>query len=352
MLSLLQRGNTVAFHAIGRAGDSDDELFDRLRADGVVVTDSSGTGIDGMVPALDQHTPAVAIVQRPGPALACISALHERPQVARVYWGHDIHSWRLAAQNRVRHQTPDHAERLTVLAERRDWAAYDVCAYPAAREADFVNAEVPGARAEAIPYFRLGPQDRAVVAPHAGRSGALMVGGAAHMPNRDAVEFTVADVLPLTGDMPLTVVGTWPRELIDRLQRPGVEFTGRVSDRRLLQLHHESLCLLAPLRFGAGTRRKLVAAMGLGLPVVTTSEGAQGLLVRDATADDGVLIADDPAALARHVRQLHDPDVWTRASRAVSRRASNVYRTSAYDAGIDRVLRIAASRRDARLGGP
>ena len=350
MLALRERGNAVVFHGIGRAGPGDDALYDLLDEAGIAVTASRGGGIEGIAAALDATRPAVVIVQRPGPALAAITALQAHPEIQRIYWGHDIHAWRLAAQNRVRDEPADHQERLTVLAERRAWAAYDVCVYPAAREAAYINAEVPNARAMAIPYFRLDAQDLAEPAPHHGRRGALMVGGAFHAPNRDAVEFAVAEIVPLLADVPFTVVGAWPADLIQALKRPGVEFTGAVSDQRLLQLQQQHLCLLAPLRFGAGTRRKLVAAMGLGLPVVTTAEGVRGLLVDDATAADGVLIADTAESLAHHVNRLAaDAQFWTWHSQVGAERVTQTYRTSAYDAGIEQVLQVGAARRDERL---
>ena len=345
--TLLERGDRVGFAAIGRAGPGDDRLTDQLRDLGVQIADSTATGIPGIADALDEFDPEVAITHRPGPALAAISALTDRPEVVRVYWGHDIHAWRLAAQNRVLAEQADHRERLTVLAERRDWDAYDVCVYPTAREADFVNAE--GGCAEAIPYYRLTEQDLPPAAPHHGRRGALLVGGSAHLPNRDAVEFTIAEVLPLLGDFPLTVVGQWHPDLVEALQRPNVTFTGMVDEQRLRELHQEHVCLLAPLRFGAGTRRKLVSAMGFGLPVVTTSEGVRGLLVTDATADDGVLIADTPAGIAAHVLRLaHDETEWRRLSAVATSRIRSVYGADAYAASIERVLQTGSARRDGR----
>lgn len=350
MQALQEHGNAVVFHGIGRAGPGDDALYDMLRGIGVAVTASSGDGIPGIAAALDASRAAVAIVQRPGPALASVSALQAHPEVVRIYWGHDIHAWRLAAGNELGEQPADHQERLTVLAERRVWTAYDVCAYPAAREASYINAEVPGACARAIPYFRLEAQDLAPPAPFRGRKGALMVGGAFHAPNRDAVEFAVDRVVPLLKDVPFTVVGAWPPELIEALQRPGVTFTGLVSDERLLQFQQEHVCLLAPLRFGAGTRRKLVAAMGLGLPVVTTSEGVRGLLVGDATPADGVLVADTAEALASYVNRLAaDEQFWGWHSQVGAQRVAQVYRTPAYDSGIEQVLQVGAARRDERL---
>ncbi len=59
--------------------------------------------------------------------------------------------------------------------------------------------------------------------------------------------------------------------------------------------------MVAPLRFGGGTRLKILEAMALGTPVVSTAKGAEGLVFREP---DAVEIADDPAAFARAVVDL------------------------------------------------
>ena len=92
MLALRERGNAVVFHGIGRAGPGDDALYDLLDEAGIAVTASRGGGIEGIAAALDATRPAVVIVQRPGPALAAITALQAHPGIQRIYWGHDIHA--------------------------------------------------------------------------------------------------------------------------------------------------------------------------------------------------------------------------------------------------------------------
>ena len=51
--------------------------------------------------------------------------------------------------------------------------------------------------------------------------------------------------------------------------------TGYVSDAALGELYDRARVVVAPLRFGAGVKGKVVEAMRLGVPVVTTEVGAQ-----------------------------------------------------------------------------
>ncbi|MCC6956043.1 MAG: glycosyltransferase, partial [Anaerolineales bacterium] len=84
-----------------------------------------------------------------------------------------------------------------------------------------------------------------------------------------------------------------------------VQFTGYLDDIRPVVA--QSWACVVPLRIGGGTRLKILEAMALRTPVVSTSKGAEGL-----GAQDGVhlLIADEPHAFAEQVvRLLNSPEL-------------------------------------------
>ncbi len=90
----------------------------------------------------------------------------------------------------------------------------------------------------------------------------------------------------------------------------GVEHTGYVEDIRALIAR--SAVEVVPLRQGGGTRLKILEALALGTPVVSTTKGAEGL---DLTPGQDYLIADTPAAFAENtVRLLAHPDERARLS--------------------------------------
>jgi glycosyltransferase involved in cell wall biosynthesis len=69
---------------------------------------------------------------------------------------------------------------------------------------------------------------------------------------------------------------------------------------------------IAPLRFGAGIKGKIGEAMAHGVPVVTTSVGAEGF---GLTHELDVLIGDDPASFASAIQQLYlQKDLWQRVA--------------------------------------
>lgn len=144
--------------------------------------------------------------------------------------------------------------------------------------------------------------------PETGMIGFL--GSMDWMPNIECVHHFVRDILPaILARFPqarLLVIGRDPAPSLRRLaaENDRVILTGTVEDVR----PHLDRCevLVVPLRSGGGTRIKIFEAMAQGVPVVSTTIGAEGLPVPDGEA---ILIADDPAEFADAVVTLLDtPD--------------------------------------------
>ena len=128
----------------------------------------------------------------------------------------------------------------------------------------------------------------------------LFVGSLDWFPNQDAVRFFVEEIFPLIKIQKpaaqLTVVGRRaPESLASWMRRQeGVTLLSEVPDVR--PCYTRAALAIVPLRIGGGTRIKILEAMSMGKPVVSTSIGAEGLAVKDGTH---VLIADTPAEFAR-----------------------------------------------------
>lgn len=148
-----------------------------------------------------------------------------------------------------------------------------------------------------------------------GRQGCLFVGGFGHPPNEDAVLFFHREIWPLIRaripDAHWTIVGNKPTPAVEALAGPNVTVTGYVpSTDTYLRSHAVSV---APLRYGAGMKGKIGEALAFGLPVVTTTTGAEGMGLQNGKA--GTLVADDPAEFAEQViRLMEDPILWSQLS--------------------------------------
>jgi glycosyltransferase involved in cell wall biosynthesis len=108
-------------------------------------------------------------------------------------------------------------------------------------------------------------------------------------------------ILEVRPDTTLGVVGRNPPHWLVRVcqQAGGVTVTGRVPDVRVYM--RGARVFIVPIRFGGGTRIKIYEAMAMGLPVVSTSIGAEGLGLE---AGRHVLLADRPEAFAGSVVEL------------------------------------------------
>jgi glycosyltransferase involved in cell wall biosynthesis len=108
----------------------------------------------------------------------------------------------------------------------------------------------------------------------------------------------------------LNIVGSDMPADIQRLKAKDVEPLGYVPD--VNPLFEQARVFVAPLRHGAGMKGKVGHALSFGLPVVTTSIGAEGIgLISGETA----LISDDPDEFANMVARLYtDEGLWTRLS--------------------------------------
>jgi glycosyltransferase involved in cell wall biosynthesis len=125
------------------------------------------------------------------------------------------------------------------------------------------------------------------------------------MPNDDAMAWFLQEILPkVRAKLPDVVVTVVGREPSDRLrahaERLGcVEVTGRVPDVR--PYLERAAVFIVPMRVGGGTRLKIFEAMAMGLPVVSTAIGAEGLPL---TNNETIMLRDHPEEFANGVIEL------------------------------------------------
>jgi glycosyltransferase involved in cell wall biosynthesis len=130
-------------------------------------------------------------------------------------------------------------------------------------------------------------------------------------PNVDALQWFVSEVLPrlldVRPDIRLRVTGANPPPAALAFAGPAVTFVGFTPD---LRTEYESARVaVVPMRFGAGVKVKCIEALQYGVPVVSTSVGAEGLGLHDSRA---VIVMDDPREFAASLLRLYEePDAWS-----------------------------------------
>jgi O-antigen biosynthesis protein len=132
----------------------------------------------------------------------------------------------------------------------------------------------------------------------------IFIGGFNWNPNIDGIEWFVKEIWKSirdrVPDAVITVIGSHPTEVILELGKTsGVNVLGYVPDTN--PYLKRAAISIAPLRYGGGMKGKVTEAMSIGLPVVTTSVGAQGL---NAISGKHLLIADEPLKFAEAVISL------------------------------------------------
>jgi O-antigen biosynthesis protein len=129
-------------------------------------------------------------------------------------------------------------------------------------------------------------------------------------PNTDALRWFVEAVLPRLlehrSDIRLRVTGSDPPRAALALEGPAVSFVGFVPD--LGPLYEAARIVVVPMRVGAGVKVKCLEAMQYGVPIVSTTVGAEGLGLQDTRA---VVVTDAPEEFAASLLRLYEsPHAW------------------------------------------
>jgi glycosyltransferase involved in cell wall biosynthesis len=189
---------------------------------------------------------------------------------------------------------------------------------------------------------RLGPVGRRAFARTPDvrrRRDIVFIGSFAHSPNIDAVHWFVDAVLPLVRTAGVTdrfvVAGHGVPDSVAALARDDIAVAGWVPD--LAPLFRTARMSVVPLRSGAGFKGKIVSSLSHGVPVVSTSVGAEGGGLVDGR---DVLVGDSPAGLAAQIVRLsRDDDLWQDMAEA----SYETFETRfSHDAGGGRLLAIIA----------
>jgi len=253
------------------------------------------------------------IIHRPNVAVAYMDYFGKVTDARVLYFGVDLR-W---LRNQRRYEVEGDAFYRT---EARYWQAVENQLIGMAHasyfysyvETEIVSRQVPTAQVRMLPLFVYRGKEEDGRS-YQNRSGLMFVGGFAHQPNVDGILWFVNEILPLVrgqlGDVSLRVVGANPPDALRRC--PGLELTGAVSDEELQALYDNSRVIVAPLRYGAGIKGKVVEALFQHVPLVTTAIGAEGM----PTPAQVMAICDLPDEFANAIIRLYkDGELWTAQS--------------------------------------
>lgn len=223
------------------------------------------------------------------------------PVAQVLYCVADLHFLRMQREAEL---AGDPAKAEAALRMRRDElamiAAADCTIVHSAAEAALLRKTLPEAGIAIVPWtIRARPTPIAFDE----RMGAAFVGGFRHPPNTDAVTWMGTELRPLIDDVPISIYGADANEEVWRQDSGTFRVVGHVPD--LAAALHQHRCTIAPLRFGAGIKGKVLDSFAHGLPCVMTPIAAEGLELPKVLQ---WLVAEDAAGLAAKLRALHSDD--------------------------------------------
>lgn len=185
---------------------------------------------------------------------------------------------------------------------------FDICATVSEHDLNLLKTMSPSTKCVVIPngvdttYFM--PDGRNPLP-----NSLIWVGGMDNLYNREAVDFFLSKIFPfIQREMPgvkFTAVGKLPTKKLLHLARTNknIEVIGYVNDVR--PFINSAAVYVAPIKSGSGTKLKVLNALSMAKPVVTTSMGVEGI---DAKDYEHLMIADDPELFAtKTINLLNNP---------------------------------------------
>ncbi|MDQ8014020.1 MAG: glycosyltransferase family 4 protein [Flavobacterium nitrogenifigens] len=149
------------------------------------------------------------------------------------------------------------------------------------------------------------------------RNDFVFIGNFLHEPNWNTVQYLKEAIWPsIKKDFPeavLKVYGAYPSQKVLQLHQPknGFYIMGRAEDAT--EIVKNAKVVLAPIRFGAGLKGKLLEAMQCGTPSITTSVGSEAMY---ANLPWNGFIEDDPAEFAKKAIELYqDENLWKQSQK-------------------------------------
>lgn len=223
-----------------------------------------------------------------------------------IYQGHDLHFSRLKQQYDIKKDKKillksEFFEQL----EKKLIPKMDVISFFSKEEIQTIQSWGIEKTMDDVPLFVFDPNQMDKYTYHADkRSDILFIGGYRHVPNIDAAEFLVKEIMPKVWqkipDMRVHLVGSHPPKEVLSLANHNVIVHGFVTDEELEKIYAQIKFSVIPLRFGAGVKGKVVESVYHKVPVLTTPVGGQSI-----PAVKSITIEENGKKLAEKIISLY-----------------------------------------------
>ena len=237
------------------------------------------------------------------------------PHAMKILDTEDLHSLRLSRHEAVKNRknfipddllTSEHAKR-----EIASMYRCDLSLFVSEFEINLVRNvfTIPESLVYYVPIFG---ERHDLVPSFDNRSDFVFVGNFLHEPNWDAVNYLKEKIWPLLHqllpDAKMLVYGAYATQKVVQLHNPKQHFYIMGRTESAVEVVKNAKVVLAPLRFGAGIKGKLIEAMQCGTPSITTSIGSESM--HGGLPWNGFIEDDIDKFVERAVQVYTDKTVW------------------------------------------
>jgi len=244
------------------------------------------------------------------------------PNALRVLDTIDLHSLRIARQKATKEQVDFHLDDLFSDTAKREIASIlrcDISLLISEVEMDLLQKhyKIDRSLLYYLPFLVDAIDEETIQSWHSfeDRKDFIFIGNFLHEPNWNAVQYLKEAIWPLIRkELPnasMQIYGAYPSQKVLQLHNPKERFLVLGRAKNAFEVVSKARVVLAPLRFGAGAKGKLIEAMQCGTPSMTTSVGAESMHGNLAWSG---CIADTPGAIAKAAEKLYqDQNSWKQA---------------------------------------
>lgn len=257
---------------------------------------------------LDRNKAEIDFVflNRPHISIKYIDFFYEKTNIKIIYYGLDLHFLRIRREYELTGESGK-------LREAKEWKKKemylmqraDISYYPSPVEIEEIRRLDAAIHAKPMTIFVYETFLDTIPLDFSKREGILFVGGFVHEPNIDAVRWFTKEILPRIrnkNEIPFYIVGSnATKEILAMDGSDGICVKGFLSDEELSKLYAGCRIAVIPLRYGAGVKGKVIEALYNGMPVITTSIGAEGIPEIEEVAK----VLDRPDAFADETVRLY-----------------------------------------------
>lgn len=245
-------------------------------------------------------------LQRPYIAIKYIDFIKKNFNGKIFYFAHDLHYMRLLREyNITKNKKTLNLSQYFEKVEYDIFSKTDVGYVVGTYEQKIIKEKFKDKPIYNIPIYIYEKQLSNINKDFSIRRDLIFVGGFWHTPNKDAMLWFSKDIYPHVlkkyPEMILNIVGTHIPIVIKKLQSKNIKISENMSDEDLKSLYQKCRIAIAPLRFGAGVKGKIVEAAYYQIPIITTSIGVEGL----DNSFGALLVEDDALKIAQLICSIY-----------------------------------------------